>query len=171
MKTTGARIKLVRTAKGMTQQEFAEFLGGVTRGAVGNWELEKGITGANMELVARKTGASLDWLMTGCGDAPDVAPTRPRERDPSRFVDRNGEDVVASEAGIREIDAEAGLGGGQLPEVMFRAGEDGWQVTDAMRPEPWILPSRFMRDGLRAAAAPRRLQKNESVAFFLLASN
>ncbi len=151
MKTIGARIKFVRTAKGMTQQQFADFLGGVTRGAIGNWELEKGITAGNMETVARKTGVSLDWLMTGRGEPPEGAPpSQPRGREPARFVDRNGEDIAASDAGILEIDAEAGLGGGQAPDVMFRAGSEGWQVTDAMRPEPWILPSRFLRDGLRA---------------------
>jgi phage repressor protein C with HTH and peptisase S24 domain len=63
----GDRIKSVREDRGLTQQQFASVLGGVTRGAVGNWERGQGIKRENLELVARKFEVSFEWLASGRG--------------------------------------------------------------------------------------------------------
>lgn len=65
----GERIKLVRTKiLGIRSQEkFAELIGGVTRGAVGNWETGKEIGLENLKTIAIKADVSLDWLVTGEG--------------------------------------------------------------------------------------------------------
>lgn len=74
MMTEGQRIKHLRKELlGMTQEEFAELLGGVTRGAVGNWEHNKGIKRENLIRVAEKTGAPFEWLAMGSGPAPQSA--------------------------------------------------------------------------------------------------
>lgn len=67
METIGDRIKYLRLlVPKRTQEEFAALLG-VSRGAVGNWELNQGIKRENLTLVAQKTGTSVDWLSTGVG--------------------------------------------------------------------------------------------------------
>jgi transcriptional regulator with XRE-family HTH domain len=73
MANIGKRIKLLReSAPGRTQADFARLLG-VSRGAVGNWELGRGIKRENLVLVSQKTGAPVDWLM-GNNGADDVLP-------------------------------------------------------------------------------------------------
>ena len=73
MPNIGKRIKLLRESiPGRTQADFARLLG-VSRGAVGNWELGQGIKRENLVLVSQKTGASLDWLMGNNGE-DDVLP-------------------------------------------------------------------------------------------------
>lgn len=61
------RIKAVRTHHGLTQEQFAKRLDGVTRGAVGNWERGLGIKRDNLDLIARKFEVSFEWLSTGRG--------------------------------------------------------------------------------------------------------
>jgi transcriptional regulator with XRE-family HTH domain len=73
MPNIGKRIKLLReSVSGRTQADFARLLG-VSRGAVGNWELGQGIKRENLGLASQKTGASLDWLMGNNGE-DDVLP-------------------------------------------------------------------------------------------------
>jgi phage repressor protein C with HTH and peptisase S24 domain len=69
------RIKFVRKRAGLTQERFAETLGTVegakvSRGAVGNWELGKGINRANLAAISDKFGVPLDWLEFGRGEIP-----------------------------------------------------------------------------------------------------
>lgn len=69
------RIKYIRKQAGLSQERFAEALGTVegvkvTRGAVGNWELGKGISRANLAAIADKFQAPLDWLEFGRGELP-----------------------------------------------------------------------------------------------------
>ena len=67
-KQVGARVKAARKARGFTQVTFARAMK-VTRGAVSNWEVGRGITRANLTRVAEVTSASIEWLMTGQGDS------------------------------------------------------------------------------------------------------
>ena len=69
------RIKYVRELAGLSQEKFAEALSTVegvkvTRGAVGNWELEKGITLENLAAISERFGVALDWLQKGTGELP-----------------------------------------------------------------------------------------------------
>ena len=68
----GDRIRRLRNEilKISTQAEFAKPLG-VTRGAVANWEVGKGIKRDNLQRMANHYRVSLDWLATGRGN-PDV---------------------------------------------------------------------------------------------------
>ena len=73
MPDIGKRIKLLReSVPSRTQADFARLLG-VSRGAVGNWELGQGIKRENLVLASQKAGASLDWLMGNNGE-DDVLP-------------------------------------------------------------------------------------------------
>jgi transcriptional regulator with XRE-family HTH domain len=67
----GRRIKHLRTQvlRIQSQREFAKRLGDLTRGAVGNWEVGKGIKQANLQRIADEFGASYEWLATGRGEA------------------------------------------------------------------------------------------------------
>ena len=68
---TGRRIRRLRTQildPKLSQSDLAERIGGVTRGAVGNWELGKGIKTANLQRIAEEFGVSFEWLTTGRGD-------------------------------------------------------------------------------------------------------
>lgn len=67
------------------QVDFAEKLG-VTRGAVGNWELGRGIGRANIDHIAKTFNVSVDWLNSAMG-APvdDKGETTPAGPMPSIF--------------------------------------------------------------------------------------
>jgi phage repressor protein C with HTH and peptisase S24 domain len=69
------RIKLVRKQAKLSQERFADALGTVdgvkvSRGAVGNWELGKGISRSNLAAIAEKFSVPLDWLEFGRGEHP-----------------------------------------------------------------------------------------------------
>lgn len=71
------RIKFVRKRARLSQERFAETLGTVdgvkvSRGAVGNWELGKGISRANLAAIADKFAVPLDWLEFGRGEIPET---------------------------------------------------------------------------------------------------
>lgn len=68
----GDRVRHLRIniLKMPTQAEFATKLG-VSRGAVGNWELGKGIKRENIERISRAYGVSVDWLNRGAGRPRD----------------------------------------------------------------------------------------------------
>jgi phage repressor protein C with HTH and peptisase S24 domain len=72
MKTTGDRIKYLRKfVLKLKQRELADRLK-VTRGAVGNWELNKGIKREHLIQISDEFGVSADWLMSGRGTPPDA---------------------------------------------------------------------------------------------------
>lgn len=64
----GKRVHHLRTEiLGIDRQaDFAARLG-VTRGAVGNWEVGKGVKRANLERIAETFTISIAWLTTGAG--------------------------------------------------------------------------------------------------------
>lgn len=57
-----------------SQQAFADQLGNVTRGAVGNWERGQGIKRENLQRIADQFHASFEWLATGRGTPTAAAP-------------------------------------------------------------------------------------------------
>lgn len=80
----GKRLRYVRTEiLGLRSQEaFASWIGGVTRGAVGNWELGKDISLDNLVTIADKSGISLEWLAYNKGPKPTKTIRKPPQ-DPS----------------------------------------------------------------------------------------
>lgn len=76
MESVGDRIKELRRVFGLTQERLADAMG-VTRGAVGNWELGKGVSPENLQALATRYSVSLDWLMAGQGPGPEGAPEQP----------------------------------------------------------------------------------------------
>lgn len=64
-------IRALRESLKMSQEAFARMLG-VSRGAVGNWELGQGVKLENLILITQKTATSLDRLVTST-----EAPTAP----------------------------------------------------------------------------------------------
>lgn len=78
---TGRRIRRLRqTILDITQAEFADKVGGVTRGAVGNWELGKGIKRENLQRIADEFKISFEWLATGKGEPTNAALTIPNNK-------------------------------------------------------------------------------------------
>lgn len=97
METVGKRIRILRKLAGLTQEQFASVLREeteVTRGAVGNWEYDKGISRDNLLAISRKFGVSLDWLASGKGDAPVSVRTPPLD---------NAEPVAGAGTILREL--------------------------------------------------------------------
>lgn len=63
-----ARLKAVRKATGLTQQEFADRLG-IKRGAVANYEIGRNAPiDAVISLICREFGVNETWLRTGEGE-------------------------------------------------------------------------------------------------------
>lgn len=70
MPNIGKKIRRVReSVLRISQNKFAKLLG-VSRGAVGNWELGKGVKTDNLNKIQQLTGVSVDWLMNAPEDAP-----------------------------------------------------------------------------------------------------
>lgn len=85
METLADRIAFLRKGLGLTQEEFAgavsdllieEGQPGITRGAVGGWELGKGIAMSRLKAVSQLTSASLDWIANNAGVPPDAEALR-----------------------------------------------------------------------------------------------
>lgn len=130
----GERIRMVRTkVLGIRSQEkFAEIIGGVTRGAVGNWEIGKEISLDNLKAIATKANISLDWLINGEGspklelvenNPPSVTSKPPQERHQSNAVigePINGSSVRIPVYGqaVGGIDGEFIMNGSILYEVL-----------------------------------------------------
>jgi len=88
---------------------------------------------------------SVNWLIgdESGDDLDDITNLSPG---PDRYVDANGEPVHIPDSGIREVDVRAGLGGGGVVP-QFYSNDGRRDVIDAFKPEPWLLPSRFIRSG------------------------
>lgn len=141
MTTKGDRIRFVRNLHRLSQEKFAEALSSdgarITRGAVGNWELGKGIKQENLEQIAEKFDVSLDWLSKAKGNPPAHSPVGADPMDDKR-----------PSSGIMEIDVRAGLGAGGTTEGR-EVRHDG-DYADPVKPESWRFPTRFMREEVRA---------------------
>lgn len=73
-----ARLKAVRKAVGLTQQEFADRLG-IKRGAVANYEIGRNAPiDAVISLICREFGVDEHWLRTGEGEM--FAPVDPENQ-------------------------------------------------------------------------------------------
>lgn len=173
MDTVADRLKHLRKVLGKTQEEFAALLhphvdGGITRGAIGNWERNQGIKTENLMTVAEVTGASLDWLASGKGKAPQLpvdlsrknrlvrsfdisedAPDIPFDPEAPEEIDPDAVPLIPR-GGIAEIDVRGGTGpGGELQHIYRRDGDEVVTV-DAVKPDPWVFPGWFMQNVLRA---------------------
>jgi phage repressor protein C with HTH and peptisase S24 domain len=69
VETIADRIKHVRSLARLPQEKFGRRLG-VTRGAVGNWELGKGIEAENIVKIVEEFGVPIEWMMLNKGEAP-----------------------------------------------------------------------------------------------------
>lgn len=132
MDTKGQRIIAVRRKLQLTQQAFADMLGGVSRGAVGNWERDQGIKEENLELISQKTGVSFEWLATGRGS-----------------MDPTGQAVVPQSQRIvrvPDLNIFGGLGGGGLMEVL---ADEGTPVDPGQLRGYWTFPD-YMLNAFRS---------------------
>lgn len=135
MESEGSRIRDLRSSLGMTQQAFADMLG-VTRGAVGNWELNKGIKKENLQSIALQTGTPLEWLAFGSGAAP-ILPAR---------IFAAGSDISRAASDLTSVEV---LGERDLKVFAAVEGGDGEMVINAdpidIVQRPWYLKN--VRDG------------------------
>lgn len=147
----GDRIRYVREEimRVPSQVLLGEMLG-VSRGAVGNWELGKPIGRKNLMSLSKRSGVPAEWIAEREGDDPE-----PREnaQPPGSLITTQGESIAPT-VGFREIDGAAGLGGGQeVPFVYEDEGGGSHRQVDAFKPEPWIFPRSFHDSGLKAPAS------------------
>lgn len=63
----GNRIKELRQALGLTQQEFADRIG-VKRGAIANYEIGRNASDTAVTLICREFHVDEHWLRTGNGE-------------------------------------------------------------------------------------------------------
>lgn len=108
------RIKELRKALGLSQEEFGNRLG-LTRGAITN--LEYGKTEAKplfIDLVCKIYGVRRDWLLNGDGDMlePDT-----RDQEISKFVSQ----VIKDKPGSFKR---------RFALALSRLDEDGWKVLE-----------------------------------------
>ena len=63
--SVGARIKLLRQHRGITQEELADAIGGVSRSAVALWETNRGGEANNLPRIAEVLGVSVEFFING----------------------------------------------------------------------------------------------------------
>lgn len=156
----GKRIVFVRkNIAQQTQEEFGKGLG-VSRGAVGNWELGQGIGLEKMRaIVERYPDVSLDWLSTGRGNAPEIHGRsyveNPDESDATEAGDLGyvpGHYVPRVAGALPEIDVSLGAGEGNVGDTLVVSignnGYSGHRVT-----AEWIIPEDFLLQEVKATKA------------------
>lgn len=148
MESVGDRIRHIRKLHGMNQTAFAKRLGGVTRGAVGNWELGEGISRENIAAIAKKFGVDIAWLMEGIGPRPE-RPAQSRAETESA-IDRDLGLRPPHET-VAEIDVRAGAGGGGVPiDAWVHDGDGNTFAAEGIRAH-WEIPGEVMRGLLHAS--------------------
>lgn len=106
------RIKKLRQALGLSQDEFGRRLG-VTRGAVTNIELNKvEPKPLFVDLICREFNVSEEWLRTGAGDM-----FQPKSRNEELF-----------EFAAKVAEGDPGSIQAQLLTVMARLTDEQWEV-------------------------------------------
>jgi phage repressor protein C with HTH and peptisase S24 domain len=148
METVGKRIRYLRTKiLGITQEEFARPLR-VTRGAVGNWEREEGITRENLVAISMVyPAASFEWLATGRGRKPSPTGHPPPQPTISTI---GGVQGIPPDA-TAEIDVTAGLGGGGLSIVTQQEVGGAFYAAEEIR-DYWRLPEWLLSTWANARA-------------------
>ena len=80
----GAKLKVLRTQKGLTQEAFAEELN-VSRSAIAKWESNKGIPEiSNLKQISQVLNVSLDELLDN--NTPLAASTRKEEKQQAECI-------------------------------------------------------------------------------------
>ena len=138
----GKRIRFLRVdVLGLRSQEaFADRLGGVTRGAVGNWELGKGIKTENLRRIAETFDVSLDWLATSKGSAPEARNDSPKAKVVRRGARANLDKDVQR---IPDLNIFGGMGDGGLLDV--EANSVGEIVDGEHLRGYWTFPGYMVR--------------------------
>lgn len=143
----GNNLKKLREQAGLTQPKAAAAMG-LSLG--GYKKLEGGERRLNLDYIsraARAFGVSEAAVIEAHVGNPDGGPLLGA---PGEVVNTDGEKIVLPDGSIGEVDTRAGLGAGQYVPDAYEATEEGWRIVDAMKPEPWILPPSFVRNGFRA---------------------
>ena len=110
----GNRIKELRKALGLTQQEFADRIG-VKRGAIANYEIGRNASDTAVALICREFGVSEHWLRTGDGEM-FVQISRSDE-----VLDFVGRAMIGEESNVKERFL---LALSRLPEERWKDIED-----------------------------------------------
>lgn len=124
----GKRIRQVRESRGgLSQSEFASRLSKVSRGAVGNWELGKGIKRENLQAIADRFSVSFEWLASGRGTMDGVAlNTQSPENAPNALVgdklSGNAEYIPLYGHAVGGVDGEFILNGNVLDQILAPPG-------------------------------------------------
>src|SRR5690625_4011210 len=139
----GERIRTIRKSLGLTQPQLAARVG-VSRGAVGNWELGKGVKRENLRRIAEEFDISFDWLATGRGDVPVGDEPAPEPDHPPLYsgnlsagmVEIEGEDWIS----VGRYDARLSAGAGSLldthPEPLGHALFEAQWLREVTRAAP-----------------------------------
>jgi phage repressor protein C with HTH and peptisase S24 domain len=97
--TLGTRIAQARKAKGLSQEELASQVGGLSRAAVSQWEHDE-TRPRDLPLVAQVLGCSYEWLGTGKGEMASGESPAEFEHDlrravpmPANFQDQGQRDL------------------------------------------------------------------------------
>lgn len=135
----GERIRYLREdVLELSQEAFARGVG-VSRGAVGNWELGKGAKRESLLAIANVYGASFEWLASGHG----IRPLRGEDAGEAPAA------TMGSETGLRglpegaspQIDVTAGMGGGGLTLISEGVpGRHGMTFAAEHIRDFWRLP-------------------------------
>lgn len=161
----GKRIKWMRDENmGLSQEAFAKLLG-VTRGAVGNWELGKGIKFENIQKMALILDQPVEWIATGRGSKPisdirneNLKNTKPHlvssydpDEDSHTVRGYTREHWKPQTAGaIPELDVKLGAGNGTIGEVInLPVGDNNVAGHKVLR--EWLIPTEYLRDEIKAS--------------------
>lgn len=143
-----------------SQEQFAKDLG-VERGAVGNWELGRGVKTENLSRIASRYRISLDWLAFGKGDRPvagDVVPGRAFVPTEELMTHSQQNDLAyarehyrpTNPGGLPELDISLGAGNGHVGEMLaLPIGSEAFSGHKIVA--EWLLPERFIHTEARAS--------------------
>ena len=128
------RLKKLRKALDLTQQEFADRIG-IGRGSIATYETRDGNPGSSViNLICREFNVSETWLRTGEGEMFTPSPTTELDALASKYPNMTHETYVVGEKLVNLPKSSQNIITGFLREVVKGFG-DVFSGTNAKRPQ------------------------------------
>lgn len=164
-----ARLKLARKTRYATAKDAAEALGVPYGTYSGHESGSRGFDEEDAKRYAKSFRVNAGWILMGDGKGPDdgdrrvsraplVASFDPDEPDPLAQTGDDRPDAAPSRAdmpadAIVELAPRGGMGAGETAITAHSREVNGVTEVDALRPDYWRFPQRFLNETLRRPAS------------------
>lgn len=152
----GVRLAAARTAAKLSQPQLAEIVG-MTQSAIAEIEGGRVKRPKKLREIARAVNRTEEWLLDEEMPKPLIGSFSPDDVDPlEQFGDDRPEAAPHPKDfpkdAILEAAPRGGMGAGETALTAFAREVEGVSEVDAIRPDYWRFPQRFLNETLRRPA-------------------